>query len=37
VKMAEYRNSFRMIANYGGLDKYISSMNKITEEYNKGK
>lgn len=37
VKMAEYRNSFRMIANYGGLDKYISSMNKITEEYNKSK
>ena len=33
VKMAAYRNSFRMINSYGGLEKYISAMNAITDKY----
>ncbi|NUC53978.1 DUF2971 domain-containing protein [Escherichia coli] len=33
VEMAEFRNSFRMIASYGGLEEYIASMEAITEKY----
>ncbi|HDT2317891.1 TPA: DUF2971 domain-containing protein [Klebsiella aerogenes] len=33
VEMAAHRNSFRMIASYGGLEKYISAMNAITDGY----
>lgn len=33
VEMAEFRNSFRMIASYGGLEKYIATMDSITDKY----
>ncbi|MFZ4210571.1 DUF2971 domain-containing protein [Pantoea endophytica] len=33
VDMAQVRNSFRMIASYGGLENYITSMQAITDKY----